>query len=310
MALLHVTNGDCAAEAIERLRVGGAVLTWRDVLHEGPVDDRAAFLAEEGWGELKQLQAELSARDETLRAAAPENVVLWFESDLYDQLQLLQAVAVIGDDAADVSLAQFDLRPDGSFAGLSELTPAELRELYAERRALGADRATFARRAWDAFRSPDPRELEQHAAAAEPLPLAAEALRRHLEQFPAVGSGLSRTERALLGAAAERPLDPVGLFHAQHRAERRPYMGDSWVWRIADRLEEAGLLAAHGTGGERATTAAGLRALAGDLDRMQLPGAERWAGGVHLAGPDCWRWDPAAGRLVGTAGSSSGPRRG
>src|SRR5215831_13577388 len=57
--LLHVTNGESAGNTVRRTALGGAVLTWQDVLHEGPVPDgprrgllraRAAFLAGCGWG--------------------------------------------------------------------------------------------------------------------------------------------------------------------------------------------------------------------------------------------------------------------
>jgi hypothetical protein len=57
--MLHITNGDSAAEVIRRAGVQGDVLPWRDVLHEGPVPQglsleellgvRARFIAAAGW---------------------------------------------------------------------------------------------------------------------------------------------------------------------------------------------------------------------------------------------------------------------
>src|SRR3954465_13164087 len=53
-ALLHVTNGESAGNTLRQTSLGGAVLPWQDVLHEGPVPDvprsellrtRAAFLS-------------------------------------------------------------------------------------------------------------------------------------------------------------------------------------------------------------------------------------------------------------------------
>src|SRR3954447_12149543 len=35
--VLHVTNGDSAGNTLRRTALGGAVLPWQDVLHEGPV---------------------------------------------------------------------------------------------------------------------------------------------------------------------------------------------------------------------------------------------------------------------------------
>ena len=81
------------------------MLAWNDALHEGPVPDlprrqlleaRAAFLASCGWGEADAILAELEARDERLRPALSggEEVLLWFEHDLYDELQLLDVLAL------------------------------------------------------------------------------------------------------------------------------------------------------------------------------------------------------------------------
>ena len=57
--LLHVTNGESAGNTLRATSLGGAVLPWNDVLHEGPVpavprrellEVRAAFLSGCGWG--------------------------------------------------------------------------------------------------------------------------------------------------------------------------------------------------------------------------------------------------------------------
>jgi hypothetical protein len=77
------------------------VLAWRDALHEGPVTltatlpeltaIRSAYLADRGWGKREEIAANLQARDGGLaRASEFDRVILWFEHDLYDQLQLLQ----------------------------------------------------------------------------------------------------------------------------------------------------------------------------------------------------------------------------
>src|SRR3712207_6617719 len=139
--VLHVTNGDCTTALLARTGLGGDLLSWLDVLHDGPVppgtqeelrDVRAAFLSGAGWTAKQDPLEALLARDERLAAALEqgEQVVLWFEHDLFDQLQLLQVLDAIGDDGDRVELilvGSFPGRP--GFAGLGELTPAELRSL-------------------------------------------------------------------------------------------------------------------------------------------------------------------------------------
>ena len=102
---LHVTNGDSAGNTLRQTALGGAVLPWQDVLHEGPVpagprrellQARAAFVSACGWGSSRSILASLEDRDRQLVQALKDGqqVVLWFEHDLYDQLQLVDALAL------------------------------------------------------------------------------------------------------------------------------------------------------------------------------------------------------------------------
>src|SRR5689334_9869418 len=98
--MLHITNGDATVAVMKRAGIAGEILPWRDVLHEGPVpaeltltelsEVRARFIADCGWRTFAEAQAEFRTRDAALaQYRAHEEVVLWFEHDLYDQLQLL-----------------------------------------------------------------------------------------------------------------------------------------------------------------------------------------------------------------------------
>ncbi|HEX2380583.1 MAG TPA: DUF1835 domain-containing protein [Methyloceanibacter sp.] len=99
---LIITNGNSAGTLLRHAMSGVEVLPWRDVLHEGPVpvtdsladltDIRANYLARDG-GDLDQTRTILQARDRGLASSASfDRIVLWFEHDLYDQLQLLQVL--------------------------------------------------------------------------------------------------------------------------------------------------------------------------------------------------------------------------
>ena len=103
--LLHVTNGESAGNTLRQTALGGAVLPWQDALHAGPVPalprkellrTRARFLADCGWGAGSALLSSLERRDQQLLDAVRDDahVVLWFEHDLYDQLQLLDVLTL------------------------------------------------------------------------------------------------------------------------------------------------------------------------------------------------------------------------
>ena len=245
---LHVTNGDSAAGTLSATALDGTVLAWRDALHEGPVpagsdDDvrraRARFLATFG-GDETTIHRELEARDAALvgTLASGDGVVLWFEHDLYDQLQLVQALALVAqagvpvDSLRLICIDRFEGRQ--RFAGFGELDAAELESLWPLRRPVEPETLECAVEVWDAFRSPDPRSVEAFLAAELPgLPFLAAALHRLLEELPALDDGLLRSERQLLAALEAGASSRGELMHAATDAEEAPFLGDTWIF---DRL--------------------------------------------------------------------------
>jgi DNA-binding transcriptional MerR regulator len=328
-ALLHVTNGESAGNTLRQTRLGGAVLPWQDVLHEGPVPllsrpellrSRAAFLSECGWGTRRAILSGLERRDRELAEAlrAGRQVVLWFEHDLYDQLQLLDALALAHQTGVApelVVVGSFPGRP--SFRGLGELTAAELETLWPGRRRAGEAELATAAAAWDAFRGPEPDELARRARRETPeLPFLAAALRRLLEELPAPAGGLSRTERQALEAIAGGAGTPAAAFLAAQEREEAPFLGDTWFFRALAVLGRgAGRLAETRDGEELpqppplgdgrrfagvqvVLTRHGERVLGGESDRVELLGLDRWVGGTHLTPENDRRWDPVAEELV------------
>jgi hypothetical protein len=320
--MLHVTNGDSAAQAITAAGITGDTLAWREVLHEGPLpagldpDElravRARFFAQCGWGEADEIEADLRAQEERLLGAhGRELIVLWFEHDLFDQLQLLQILDML-DDSGGVEAVLSD-------RFLAPMDPGELVEAGRTRAAVTTEQLALARLAWSAVRANEPVAIEamqrMHTAA---LPHLSPALRRLLEELPAVGDGLSRSERQALEAIAAGARTPIEVFVAAQKAEEAPFMGDTWMWRRLHELGQGGQRLVQTSGGEPVgvpppvsdddggfteqeieLTDAGRAVLAGDADRAALVPLDRWVGGTHVFGPDpAWRWDRAAQRAV------------
>jgi hypothetical protein len=300
MAVLHITNGAAVAADLRSL---GDVLTWDDVLHEGPVpalepaalrEVRAQFLADAGLTDLAQAQAQLTVRDERLDAVDfSTRIVLWFEDDLYDQLQLLQIL-----DRLAVSAESRRSRPAGpvELVRLARGPRSFLRDRLAAARPLGETDHELARQLWAAFTSPDPLQVQEAWLAGTPgLPDVAPALHRLLEEHPATTDGLARSERQILAALADGPLPPAALFTAATAPEERPFLGDATLWWRASRLAP---LVQRTDQGVFALTAEGARVFAGEADAAALLAPfDRWVGGVHHAGAPAVRWDPAARRL-------------
>jgi hypothetical protein len=303
-------------------------LPWQDVLHEGPVPAgprpsllraRADFLADCGWGSRRAILSALERRDrQYLEALRVETqVVLWFEHDLFDQLQLVDALAIAheaGGAPQLIVVGAFPGRP--AFRGLGELGPEELETLWPARQVATGETLAAATAVWAALRAPEPDALAQLAREGSPgLPFLRPALGRLLEELPAPEDGLSGTERRTLQAIEAGTGTPAAAFLAAQDLEEAPFQGDTWFFRTLgelgrgrERLVETRdgdeLPPAPPLGDGPAFTGLALRltrrgeqVLRGEVDRVELLGIDRWLGGMHLRAETVRRWDPAERRL-------------
>ena len=311
--MLHVTNGDSVAVPLVQTSLDGDAFAWRDAYHDGPVrsgerarllDARASFLASCGWGDEDALRDELLARDARFVTALREGreIVLWFEHDLYDQLQLIDVLALAGETGFDpeqlelIEIGSFPGRP--GFRGLGELTPPQLESLWPQRRAVTDEDTAGAQLAWEAVRRSDPRGiLDVRLDPPASRPFLGAAFGRLLEELAGVRDGLSRTERQLLRLLDEGPLLTGALFVASQDLEEAAFHGDVWIFRALEELDGPTPLVTL-TDGSAAITDAGRSVLAGEVDRVELLGIDRWVGGTHLEPGAVWRWDADAAELV------------
>jgi hypothetical protein len=339
---LHITNGDCAADTL-RSFLADRVLITCDVLHEGPAplvsdgawyDARAQFLADGFGARYDEIRSGLERFDRVITSVPPgQEIVLWFEHDLFDQLLLIRTLDTLGRVTLDntgaaeapaasaartnVSLICIDRFPGVErFIGLGQLTAEQLATLYPTRERVTTEQFALAGEAWRAFRSGNPRQLlallvrlKADARNMAALPFLADAIHRLFEEYPSTTNGLSRSANAVLRALESTPLDGAALFDATQSPEPRPFIGDSSLFAIVHRLAAARipLVAIDPPGAPEGLrgatiqlTAAGREVLTGARDAVALNGIDEWKGGVHLLGDDRspWRWDAPRETLV------------
>ena len=328
--VLHITNGDSAVNGMRTGGITGEIIPWRDVLHEGPVPPdlsldklsrkRAEWLASQGLGSLDEITRQFRERDDFLRRYTDyDEVVLWFEWDLYDQLQLIQILDFLADSAEEERLETGTRLSMVSLEGyLGNLDPRLFAELFESRHTLTDDKIQAGRRAWAAFRSSDPRELEKIARGGNPqLEFLDLTLWRHLEELPSTRNGLSRSESQILEAVAQGPLAFHEIFKRVANREERIFCGDAIMALHIERMSLADEPLISYTSGDRvdaprteddsrafrnaemALTTAGSNVLGGDRDWIMMGGSDRWLGGAHLEGPRAqWRWNPDSRTVV------------
>jgi len=320
--MLHIADGESVAGTLRNAAIPGTISIYGDLMYEGPApagldaepwrETRAGFIAKAGYATLAQARQYLKACDDALAAfPAHEEVVIWLDHRLSDQLILIKVLDWFNRQNRGpvmLSLVCVDRYPGlDDFAGLGQLTPGQLTMLANTRERVTDGQLLLAQAAWNAFTSPDPSAIERFLATdTSQLPFLGAAFRRHLEEFPSVDGGLSRTEREGLSILRDRGSVPGrSLFTAVQGVEEQVFMGDSSFYRIMADLSSARQPLCHvsdtpSTGlGEVTITEAGRRVIEGRADHVDLNRIDRWLGGVHLQGDRAaWRLDPRSGRLV------------
>ncbi|HEX8133566.1 MAG TPA: hypothetical protein VF880_09070, partial [Actinomycetes bacterium] len=241
LAVLHVTNGDVTVELLRRAGLAEHALAWADVLHEGPVPAgleeaglrrvRAEFIAGADGADAVAVRRRFEARDRTLAGNRAGEYVLWFEADLYDQLQIAQILVMLGRlgvAPGRVTLVCIGEYPGiAHFGGLGQLEPGQLPGLLEVATPLTAEALDLGAAAWAALRAADPGGLREIAASRLPeLRFLGEAFDRLSREYPSTRDGLSLTERRILAAAADGAGTAGEVFARVGAREARPYLGD------------------------------------------------------------------------------------
>lgn len=316
----HVANGTATTQLIEAAGIPGSWSIWADPMYEGPVP---GGLTDSQLVEVRTRH--LTAGDTDVdpvndlrewrlaieRYHSYDELILWYEHDLFDQLNLIQLLSWIRDRvpaAKEISLICVGSFPDRpAFKGLGELEPEELASLLPERQHVGAEQYLIAGRAWQAFRRPSPEPLDTlRRTDTSALPYLAAALTRLLQEFPWTNDGLSRTERQLLQLAEAGVGTLAAAFPRLHAEENAYYVTDLTLAALAEDLAGGSLpllsltpaAGSHPLQRAMTLTDTGRAVLAGDRDRLALGTIDRWIGGVHLRdGAPVWRWDAANQRV-------------
>nr|CRH06153.1 Conserved protein of unknown function [Candidatus Magnetococcus massalia] len=317
---LNITNGSVAVDLLEKGGIQGDMLSWDDVLYEGPVSNgldlstlslqRAEYIYRCGFGELESINNSFIERDSLLESCNQFlEVTLWFEHDLYDQLQLLQVLSELHRlNHEQVMLVQSDHY-------LGWMTPEMMMPLAKTKKAVADDLYLLAQIAWQAFRSQLPYDwaklLQRDTSA---MPFLEGAVLRHLEQYPHPQNGLNRTQQQILEAVVQGSSHPGLLFKTCLEREERQFMGDaSFFLNVRDLVQGDALALDSGgsfqcsspstpkeqfLGQKLMLTSFGQALLNNEEDWIEQRGIERWFGGVHMTSDIYWRWDPEARTLI------------
>lgn len=319
--MLHLRCGDDILHKLEAAGLPGRRVSWSDPLCEGPVPSadravlrpmRAAWLQAHFGIQTGTTLDDLVHADRQLDAALDEDeVVLWFEADLFDQAILAWLLTRLAPARERLRLVTLHAYPGvARFIGLGQLNPAQLAALFATRQPVTDAMVSEAAAAWAAWTAPTPGPLAEIARRPPgALPYLPAAVQRLLEELPGLPTGLGRTERQGLMAIRDGATSLHESFSRAQEHEERPWAGDTMYYATMHPLAggPSPLLQVDGwsqVGDARLNPRVALTALAtdvldGTVDWWALSGATRWVGGTELgAGRPDWRWDKANGVVL------------
>jgi hypothetical protein len=294
--VLHLLNGDATA-AVFPSSLPGRRAVWRDIMVEGPAGAdgaaRAAVLAPRRGMPPEEYARGWREGQETLARAGGENeVVLWFEQDLFCAVNLWFVLDRL-PPTMPVSLV-FPHLTD-AFEGLGTSTADDFTPLFEQRTRLDSTACAEARALWGAYAGPDPTTLARIPGGG--LPFARKAVRLHLGRFPSSSNGLDEIEMATLHELVSGPRAFPALFRAvMHPPPLREHgMGDvqyAAALRDLQPLLTIDAPAAPFADWRVALAPDGREVLGDRLDGLATRLLDRWLGGVHLRpGARLWRWD-------------------
>ena len=215
MRQLHILNGDAILDLFDQANIAGEVLVWREILCEGKtVED---VTSDEFWETRLQFlesyvdqfepaqHTQFKDRLQNIDLGTFDEVVLWFEYDLFCQINMLAVVSWLRNNlsglTAKVALVCVGEHPNyAKMVGLGELNVEEFKALYPQRIVLSDDDLAFADQVWKMYCSGQHTSIlplvQRHTA--ENFPYLEAAMEAHQKRFPNTVNGLNSIEAKML----------------------------------------------------------------------------------------------------------------
>lgn len=207
---LHITNGESLTEYLNELNFNGDLLTWNEMLCEGPtvkdltstefLELRKSFFKNAYGFDYKEEEftSEMRRLDNINRF---ERVILWFEYDLFCHINLIAVISLLSQKKADIPfylVCSGRVENEKGLKGLSQLSPKQLKEHYDNKIKLTVDDISLAEKAWSIYCGNDHNLLTPLIVRPSNFIYLSNCLKAHLRRFADTRSGLNTLEYNIL----------------------------------------------------------------------------------------------------------------
>jgi len=208
---LHIINGDSLAQQMKELDLAGEIIIWRELLCEGPTkkEINADFFKERKKYLLKTYNISSENYEERFVSEIKrlkslkgyDNVVLWFEFDLFCHLNMLAAINLLADKNSSTPISLVcskKLQGEKELQPLSQLNLKELKNHYQNRIQLNTEDIETAILIWELYCGNNPLKLKPQIKVNTNFEYLSSCIRAHVERFPNSISGINSLEKNVL----------------------------------------------------------------------------------------------------------------
>lgn len=215
---LHITNGDSLTEYLREQDFEEDILTWREMLCEGPTvplidsdefyDTRKSFLntyydVNPADYNLKESIATLNNTD------AYDEINLWFEYDLFCHINLIAVISLLHQKEINKPLyliCSGRVEGEKDLKGLPELSPSQLKKHYQNRILLTTEDKDLAVALWRTYCGKDHNIFKPYITKNSNFKYLTNCLKAHLKRFPNQKTGLCAIEENILKLIKENDI--------------------------------------------------------------------------------------------------------
>ncbi|MGB1270002.1 MAG: DUF1835 domain-containing protein [Flavobacteriaceae bacterium] len=214
---LHITNGDCTTQLLQKIKMDGKIITWREMLCEGRTTSDIG--SESFWKsrfDFFSKNYSISKKhfiDYTLKEfrnlclqKSQQEIVLWFEHDLFCQINMIAVISWLKKHKPKATLSLVcpeNKKNSNLLLSISDLTQQQLKTAFKNRTELTIDDLEYADYIWQLYCADSPLQLQTIAEPSSAVfKFIPEAIKTHLKRFPTIKNGLNDIENTIINTAA------------------------------------------------------------------------------------------------------------
>lgn len=304
MKTLHILNGDSTLNEFEKANIPGEVIVWREILSEGPV--LPDIDSDEFWNERENfICSEYNDSNERYKKIITDElnklndinvydeIVLWFEHDLFCQINLVFLLNYIHkkEFAGNLSVINIEDFFKPGFKGIGELHSENYSIMFEKRISLIIEDIETAVEVWEIYSNENPVLLNDvKDLNFENLKYLETALEAHKQRFPFTGNGLNKIQMDILSIAAGSKKTINEVVSA--------YLASDFIYGIGDLqvikyMESISPEIIYMIDNFVYLTIEGEKVLKNEVDVFKIkPDLEYYSGGVFISSDNEYRYNP------------------